>query len=346
MFSALTGLTVVAGGAEDNFAEAAAEDLIRTLHRIGRIKQTTPRGQKPVLNVGIVSGSTTGAVIRAATDRKMHWSRNLGINPTELPDVRVFALNVCLTVPEHLAGNSTILAYQLAEKINVEGNGKIKADPYGLSAPLLVKRDQLHEIDREPQTFDVVRYTEPYRVRETLQKLGLESSSLLPSATELDVVLTGVGEKPPMDNASPLSGVAPEQPKPKGSIFYDLAKQFDFDMDAIVRRNRVVGDIAFTAISSDGQPVPLTKKRSVLDDRSRSAPDETPDVEYVFYSAVQLHVLEAMAGDVNKAVILVARHAEDKSKVPAIYASISGDRHRYASRLVIDEKTSEDLVHF
>jgi DNA-binding transcriptional regulator LsrR (DeoR family) len=331
-FRGLREVTVVAGADKDNFAQAAAEDFILQLARIGKIKkENRAGGAEPVLHVGIVSGRTTGTVIRAATN--MSWIKNLGVNASLLPKVRVFALNVCLTVPENLQDNSTVLAYQLAGKINAEAKDESKAMPYGLSAPLLVEKDRLPEVDREPQTFEVVQFTEPHRVREKLKQMKKQHESLTETTTELDVVLTGVGEKPP---------VAAEGSR---SIFYSLAREFDFPLDKIFQENRVVGDIAFTAISADGEAVPLRKTRSTGTQDRRTTTGTGDDVEYVFYSAVQLPVLEAMARDENKAVILVARDAEKADKVPAIYASIGG-HHRYASVLIVDEQTAQRLRRF
>ncbi|HUW83967.1 MAG TPA: hypothetical protein VMZ31_14375 [Phycisphaerae bacterium] len=59
-----------------------------------------------------------------------------------------------------------------------------------------------------------------------------------------------------------------------------------------------------------------------------------------------LPVLEAMASDPDKSVILVARHQEGKYKVPAIFASVAGERHQYASKLIIDEQTAERLLRY
>jgi hypothetical protein len=331
-FRGLREVTVVAGSDKDNFAQAAAEDFILQLDRIGKIKkESRVGGSEPILNVGIVSGRTTGNVVRAAMNRS--WIKELGVNASLLPRVRVFALNVCLTVPQHLQDNSTVLAYQLAGKINAECKDESRAMPYGLSAPLLVEKDRLPEVDREPQTFEVVQYTEPHRVKKKLEQLNKGAEPPGPTTTELDLVLTGVGEKPPVEAEG------------SRSIFYSLAKEFDFPLDRIFRENRVVGDIAFTAISADGEPVPLRKGPSPGNPERAPAQASGGDVEYVFYSAVQLPVLEAMARDENKAVILVARHGEKADKVPAIYASISG-QHRYASILIVDEDTAKELHHF
>jgi len=329
------GITVVAGSDPERFAQAAAEDFINEVFRIGKEKQK--RGKDEVLNVGIVSGNTTGASVRTA--EKLEWMRDLGLEAARLPNMRIFALNVCLTVPEHLPGNANLLVHSFADKINREAGTK-KADAYGLSAPLMVEKARLKEADEAPQTFEVVEFTEPFRVLPNPKYK--RSKSIDPHHTELDIVLTGVGELP-------MSSQRGTQPT-SGSIFYNLAKEFGFNMDEIIEQERIVGDLAFTAIKSDGEPVFLRKARA----RSAAGPlqassDEAlgdDETEFVFYSAVQLPVFEAMANNRSKSVILVARHDEGKYKVPAIFASIAGERHRYASRLVIDEPTAQKLIHY
>ncbi|MCJ7675861.1 MAG: hypothetical protein MUO33_12030 [Sedimentisphaerales bacterium] len=347
-FGLLENVTVVGGSDPNRFAQAAAEDLITRMFEISKIKaQGSHHSGERVLNVGIVSGNTTGQVIRAVM--KLDWKKDLDVAANTLPELRVFALNVCLTVPEHLAGNATILAYQLAEKINSEA-GQDKAHAYGLSAPLLVERQRLEEVDQAPQTLDVLQFTEPYRVRRKLEELGKLKKQPEPNDTELDIVLTGVGELPMGSQGG--QDVLEEKKLPsgsQGSIFYNLAKQFGFKMDNIISKERIVGDIAFTAIRADGEPVMLRKRSQA--GRENLEPADTKshtdeETEHVFYSAVQVPVLETMASNKNKSVLLVAQHSEGKYKVPAIFASIAGEHHRYASRLVIDEVTCQKLLHY
>ncbi len=337
VFQALDEITVVGGSDPERFAQAAAVDFIKSMVQIGQLK----RGKHAdlPLNVGIVSGNTTGSVVRAAM--KLNWSKDLeNVRADELPKIQVFALNVCLTVPDHLPGNATLLAYQLAEKIRSEGG---EADGYGLSAPLMVRKDDLRSVDEAPQTFDVLKFTEPYRVREKLGSQGVSEQDISETDTELDIVLTGVGELPRQAGKG-------SEAEEKGSIFYRLAEAHGFKMDAIIAREHIVGDIAFTAIRSDGTPVTLRKHD--LTDVAQQGPSSAQldhdgeSTEYVFYSAVQLPVLEAMAGSKDKSVILVARDAPMKDKVPAIFASLGGKGHRYASRLVIDERTANGLYHY
>ena len=125
--------------------------------------------------------------------------------------------------------------------------------------------------------------------------------------------------------------------------------RFEHDMDEMIETERIIGDIAFTAIRGDGEPVPLRRRRRSEADKSNTAAESSQsdeDTQYVIYSAVTLPVLAAMAKDSNKSVILVARYEEGKYKVPAIFASVAGERHRYASRLIIDEETARRLLHY
>lgn len=330
-FRDLEGITVVAGSDERRFARAAAEDFIKRMMELGRLKHQR-KGEQP-LNVGIVSGNTTGSVIREALSMK--WGKDLqDAHVAAIPRIQVFALNVCLTVPKHLPGNATILAYQLAEKIKEEGG---KADGYGLSAPLIVKAEGLAEVDEAPQTFEVLQFTEPYRVREKLRKMGKPVDGIKETDTDLDIVLTGVGELPGQGAGGQ-----------KGSIFYNLAKDHEFAMDSIIAREHIVGDIAFTAIKSDGTTVSLRKHDHPGGENGAQAGsgNSGEGTEYFFYSAVRVPILEAMAKEKDRSVILVARHNEEKYKVPAIFASIAGEGHRYASRLVIDEQTASKLCRY
>lgn len=329
----LDNVTVVAGNDPELFGQAAAEEFIREMFRIaGENRTASGSGAPPVLKVGVISGSTTGHVVRSAVN--LDWPKDLGLSARELPEVRVFALNVCLTVPEHLSGNATILAHELAEKISHDGG---RAFAYGLSAPLLVALDELEEVDESPQTFDVVRHTEPYRVRNKLRQTGMleDDRELNQHDTELDIVLTGVGELPQSEERSRRQPATDDAAvDSEGSIFYNLAKQFGIDMDQMIKDDNLVGDIAFAAINWNGEIIPL--RRPIGPNGQES--------EFIFYSAVQPRVLENMAGQRDKSVILVARHSKKKNKLPAIVASIGRDRHRYASRIVIDEETARGLA--
>ena len=188
------------------------------------------------------------------------------------------------------------------------------------------------ELDHEPHTLKVIQHTQPFRVRDKLKSDGKEVLHQYDS--DLDLVLTGVGELP-LKTGQDSHGS-------RGSIFYDLAARFGVAMDEIISKERVVGDLAFTALRSDGEPCVLYK--SLKRDSTKSGDVNPEAVQCTFYSAVDLPVLERMAQDKNKTVLLVARSKPGKYKIPAITASIRGERHSYASNLVIDEATADYLL--
>jgi hypothetical protein len=309
------GVWVVAGNSQRRFAQAGAEVLVSHLQRIS--SEILARNEERMINLGIVSGGTVGAVIRAASE--LDWEEDLGIDPKQFfksGGVRVFALNVCLTVKDHLSGNANVLVHQFYEKLK---SMNIPAEPFGLSAPLLVKMSDLKKVDNAPQTREVIEYTEPSRLQPDSDPSEL--------GTKLDIVLTSVGEKIPPQAPN-------EKELPRGSIFYSLAKKFGFEIEAIQEKYRVVGDFAFNAISAEGEPIPLEKEDG-----------EGKKESYCFFSAVSLPVLREMARDPRKVVILLARHDLGKDKVPAIFASIRESNHRYASGMILDEVTARNLIH-
>jgi hypothetical protein len=311
--------TVVAGANREGFYNVGAEILIQRMWAIGRSK--TPR---PV-NLGVVSGRTVGGTTTAAVN--LNWDQ-WALDLQHFPGARVYPLNVTLTTPDFLDGNAILLAYQLAKKIR-ETTTK-EALSYGLSAQPVVEREKLAAIDSQPQVLDVLMHTEPKRVEAKLKELKNSGSEKLKdlefdvdkideTTTELDIVLTGIGGKLPSEEGADKSG----------SIFYSLSREFNISMKNLIERERAVGDLAFAPITADGTPVYLTKR-------------ESPE-QYVFYSAVQLPVLQAMAKNPQKAVILVARHSSTKEdKVPAIYAALTAG---YASEIVCDEEIAERLRH-
>lgn len=303
--------TVVAGNSEDRFNSGAAQEFVAEIARIGAIKKQR-FGEKAELCIGIMSGRTTRLVVGAAC---CNWAKEFGFEPKDLPHVKVFALNVSLTDPTNLGGNATVLAYRLAGSIREQTQKKVVAEAYGLSAPLVIEQGELQKTDTSAAIHNVVLKTDPGR---------LPNPNADQRKTALDLVLTGVGELP--------SGQSQDK-KDQGSIYYSLARDHEFDMEAFTHEQKVIGDLAFTAIRSDGEPVPLVKDGK----------------QYLFYSAVRLSVLEEMARDDDKAVILVARESPGKNKIPPIFASIGGagpNAHRYVSKLVVDEPSAKSLLRF
>ncbi len=93
---------------------------------------------------------------------------------------------------------------------------------------------------------------------------------------------------------------------------------------------RVIGDIVYTPIRGDGEKVEITGPGNE---------------ELILYSAIGLRVLEAMTKNKSKEVIMVARNGRGY-KIPALHAAVSGNRHLYASKLIVDEETATQLAAF
>ena len=316
-FKELDDVTVVAGSDSYRFAQAGAEEFVKCIFDTAVNKN---RPSDEWLNIGVFSGTTTGAVVHIAT--AMNWKESFNLNASDLGKVRVVALNIHLTGPEYIGGNASILAYELTAKINKEAGKDDVAQAYGLwGAPLLLEERELGKVDNEPQNIEVLRYTEPYRVHKKLLENRSITKEPEETNTELDIVLTGVGE-------------LPQKGEFEGSIFYNLATNLGVNMIELVEKERIVGDIAFTAITSTGAPIPLRKGEE----------------DFVFYAAVRPPILESMVQKKNKSVILVAQNFEKegrkKDKVPAIHASVAGQNHRYVSRLITDEQTCHHLLYY
>jgi hypothetical protein len=297
--------TVVAGDLPTRFAEVAAAILVEEIIRIAKQKVAKKQpAERPDVCLAIVSGTTNRRIIKQAC--AFDWKRDLSTDLAAL-DVKfkIFPLNMTLLGAESSGGNAAILCHILAEKITAEGG---TAEAYGLTADPIVPKDQLAQVDtRFAQTRTVLEYTEPHRV----------DPKMPPQSTKLDLVLTGVGQKPDPED---ISG---------GSIFYQLMKDNEFHTP-----EPIVGDLAFNPLSPDGEPAKLV---------------DSTDKEFVFYAAVSLKILEAMAKDPSKAVILVAQSKQQQDKWRVILAStraLNHERPRYVSRLVIDEPTALQLLAF
>lgn len=312
-FSALDKIIVVGGSDKERWGQAAAEEFIKCMFEAADHKARQGSGDS--LNCGLFSGNTTAQLIHSAI--AINWNEHFGRKVSDLGNVRIFALNLHLTGPKHIWGNATILAAELAAKINKEAGGKQIAKPYGLwGPPLLIEKSKLAAVDNESQNAEVLQYTEPDRVQEELSVTeGQHRKITQKTDSELDIVLTGVGALP--ENQEDHSA---------DSIFYRLAREFKINIEDLRSTYRTIGDIGFTAITSHGEPVALRKEEK----------------EYIFYSAAQIEILEAMAQDPNKSVFLVAR---DKNKVPVIHASVAG-KHKYATHLIMDEPTCSSLLYY
>lgn len=316
---------VVGGQSEQHFFDLAADTFVKELARVG---ENVKRRNHKELNLGLVSGSTVAGAIDAAIAED-DWAARFGIDPRELPPIRIFALNVCLTEPDHLDHHSTILVHRLCRKIHEQRrkarqqSAVEEADDkaFGLSAPLLVVKSQLRRYDSLPQTKELIEVTDPGRLPNHNDSADGEED--LP--TKLDLVLTSVGQR------------TQHAATDKASIFYQLseyAKHFlgqpDLNIDQIAQRNDMQGDLVYTPIDRDGGEISIPIENDGKED------------ELLFYSAIRLKVLQGMANDARKSVIMIARHSQGKDKSKAILAAIS--RHRYASLLVVDEMTAKRLL--
>lgn len=310
-FEGLREVVVTSGSSRDRFSETAAREFLAEIRRISQLKR---KGES--LCIGLVSGTTVQSVL----ERLCHldWE-DLGVKDlNRLDKVRIFPLNGSLTEPEFLSGNATVLVHALAQEINARFPGM--AAGYGLNAPLVLRKDQQAEVDAVKQTQDVLKYTAPRRCVGSSdgQPLPVGTDDTLP--TKLDIVLTGVGQAPRNDEA-------------KGSIFFRLAEDNAFAVRDLLNEQHVVGDLAFIPISSHGGEALLKKG----------------DSQYMFYSAIDLSILAAMARNRDKcSVILVAQSSAAHYKVPVIFASIGGaiPENCYASTLIVDEPTANDLLTY
>lgn len=276
------------------FNRIAAYKFITRIYEIGQQKDQE-------VHIGIVSGRTTRRVIDAVCE--LDWWTDVGVDATKLPKIVIVACNHSLTSAEQLPGNATVLVYRLMAKINSEAHAE-KARAWGFSAPFAIDKTALQDTDSKLETKAVLKITEPCRVDPKV------------SATEtlLDIILTGVGDRPVDGGASH-----------KGSIFYKIAEDAGFDLNALSKAG-YCGDFAFTPIATDGSEVQLSKDGK----------------EFMFYSAIRLKIPEAMSKDPNKEVMLVATQAQ---KSHAILASIGvcNSGRRYASHLICDESTAQSI---
>lgn len=309
-------VTVVSGDSDARFAHVAAGVLIREIARIGEHAKSRKMTDRPAeICIGIVSGTTNQKVIECAT--KLDWDKDCGVDPMNLPNMKFLAINTCPVHPENIDSNAMILASRMAAKINEScGRGQRRAKAYGLNVPVIVEKEKLSEVDQALQNSEVIKHTEPHRVQSS------DGKGVPDTQTSLDIILTSVGELGEDDET--------------GSMFYKLARRAIPNMNEFVAQTRLVGDLAYNPLSSTGEEV-------VLRDNAGK--------QILFYSAASLPIFASVAADQYKSVILVAQSKQGK-KIPVIYASLgdgrttAGKSRRYVSHLVIDEQTSDDLLHY
>jgi hypothetical protein len=300
---------VVAGATPERFAEVSAELFMNELDRIARRKREE---RCPYLCLGIVSGST----IKATIDRtcgERDWVKDFGVSPTNWPQLKIFALNTTPVTPDDIGGNANILCYRFAQKVK-RHEGDVQA--FGLNAPVVVDRSLVLEIDKTPQTREVLKYTEPHRV----------DPSRRPDETELDVILTGAGQ---IEAGNEGQDFATANYK---SIFVRLAEEAGLNVQKFIREKNLVGDLGFSPINAAGEEVEIYRSDAKTGESQADKP-------LVFYSAAHLKVFEKVAQDSRKSVILVAR-SDQTNKTRIVFAS-----RRYISHLIVDEATASHLQY-
>lgn len=296
------------------FSRGAAAEFLRKLCTIATY--VTKHHRDDHVNVGFVSGSTVKNIIESLSEIE-DWSSEFGIDLSVLPNVRVFALNVAFTTYESLDMNATILAYRFSEMLSRQVKFKKQAMPFGLTAPLIVKRSEREKHDQQPQTRDILKFTQPARVRQH-EKVESEATEASTYKTRLDIVLTSVGEAPKEgDEGSMLAKMA--------DVFEELFEVQIYDLAA---RKEITGDIVYAPVNYLGEPIPIETKGGE---------------EVFFYAAIEPRVLREMSKDPIKCVMLAASYSPNKSKRSAIRAALHGTEP-YASVLVIDEETAKELA--
>lgn len=282
------------------FFEGAATVFLRELDDV----LSKHKGDS-VFNVGIVSGRTTGGVVERLCSQD--WSKHL--RREKLPTkINVFALNVSQTSGfQELSGNANILAFQFARKLIEECPAGSKIEAFGLSTELLQTLDERAISDIRPQTRNVLAYTNPERLRRSLESRGEDVTDEIPEVSQLDVIITGVGTI-------------------RDSLFRDYCSYYDVDINHLKNVQHIVGDIAYCPVTRVGEHRQLSKNNS----------------EYQFYSAVSLDVLAYLSSQKDKRVILVARNAPERDKVDPIHAAIAGAT-QYCNVLITDHETADKL---
>lgn len=262
------------------------------------------RNSEKPLRLGIVSSRSVGKMVTEMCRKNWEVSLRTDLFPKE---IKIYALNVSQTTGYgELSGNANILTWQLATKIKDVFPGK-DVDAFGLSTGLLQTRDGAAQTDAEPHVSSVLRDTDPVRLGESLKKLGKSAPADLPSESQLDLIITGVGSI-------------------KDSLFRAYCERYGFDIDQQVQ-DHIVGDIAYWPVTRGGQLRGLRKGKD----------------QYVFYVVVSLKVLSQLSKKQDRKVILVARNTPESKKVDPIYAAIGGTSP-YCNVLITDHITAQEIV--
>lgn len=228
-------VSVYSGTVREHWAARAAQIFLKSIDRIGTEvwrateqsgSATESENAPRTLNIGIVGGSTVQMVIEQLQESR-DWEQDFGVSPRMWENIRVVALNVCLTQKEELSWNSNILVHGLCRAIRRQcrrvGGNNATVDGIGLLAPLLMP--EKGNLPQDDDIQELLRITDP--------SLLNHDPSATPEDSKLNIVLTSVGTA-------------------RDSIFrrWSRTKRATFN-----DKNRMVGDLLYSGFDSEGEPV-------------------------------------------------------------------------------------------
>lgn len=230
-------VSVYASPLQTHWAARAATEFLCRIEEIGR-KIWSAGGDDavangPVLNIGIVGGTTVQMIIQQLKESE-DWDLDFGVNPGLWGSVRILALNVCLTRAEELPSNANVLVNELREAMERQvsrGSHGATICGVGLLATLLKPSDPTQY---DEDLIKLLEITDP----SLLGKAADTERSNNKTESQLHIVLTSIGAA-------------------KGSIFsrYDLMESNES------KRSKMVGDLLYTCFDSEGEIVELTNKK-------------------------------------------------------------------------------------
>lgn len=307
-------VSVYSGAVRDQWATRAAREFLTAIERVGlhvwsskssnnltaaAFAPTEENTNTPSLNIGLVGGSTVQLVIERL-EASQDWEQDFGVHPRSWGNIRILALNVCLTRPDELSSNANVLVNSLCRSIqrHISVTRPVDVRGFGLLATLTVSPDIPTAHDED--TKDVLRITDP--------SLLNDSPGGSPGGSQLNLVLTSIG------NA-------------RDSIFLRYKKG---NAQQPPEKNRMVGDLLYSGFDSEGEAVPFSVNGKNVH----------------FFSALSLGTLEQLvkASSPNHEVLLIARRTDRGfEKHVAIHSALQ--KHRYASRLILDDVTARALLN-
>jgi hypothetical protein len=209
----------VTSGQPDNemFALFAAEKILY------EIRTFLYNKNKDSLNIGIVSGTSTGETINQLVRSRL-WDdliNNEEVKPVE-KEIRIIALNITPAHGRELYGNAIASVVALSSFIQ-EKLPACTVTPYGLTSPLVVDEIQRRENDRTNK--EAIRFVDPTRCQPSEDR-----------ESELDIVITGVGST-------------------VNSVFTQAIENVDIEMP-----KEFIGDVAYIPVDIHGELLHLKKK--------------------------------------------------------------------------------------